>query len=50
MKGYRDDRITRELEALYPFWQEKNHMGLLRETAERFRIRLYCKSRRAVHL
>ena len=26
MKGYRDDRI-RELEALYPFWQEKTIWG-----------------------
>ena len=35
MKGYRDDRI-RELEALYPFWQEKTIWGFFEETAERF--------------
>ena len=35
MKGYRDDRI-RELEALYPFWQEKTIWVFFEETAERF--------------
>ena len=38
MKGYRDDRI-RELEALYPFWQEKPYGDFLRRQQSVSRIR-----------